>query len=129
MGDSDWAQDGLVEALFTSECLDTLMVLANTACKLLSAQPLLARVAPPCRIFGDIHGQLRDILIFFDAYGNLEDMSRGPALIFNGDFVDRGKHQLEVVGLLFALKVLLPDQVWLIRGNHEDRDMNAKYGF
>jgi len=49
--------------------------------------------------------------------------------VFNGDFVDRGDHQLETIGLLLALKVLLPERVWLVRGNHEDRGMNMKYGF
>lgn len=38
--------------------------------------------------------------------------------------MDRGGHQLEVICLLFALKVALPTQVWLIRGNHEDGQQN-----
>lgn len=50
-------------------------------------------------------------------------------LIFNGDFVDRGDHQVEVIGVLLALKVALPDRVWLVRGNHEDKTMNDRYGF
>lgn len=33
-----------------------------------------------------------------------------PNFVFNGDFVDRGAHSLEVVGLLLALKVLLPEK-------------------
>ncbi len=49
--------------------------------------------------------------------------------VFNGDFVDRGAHSLEVIGLLLALKVSMPNRVWLVRGNHEDRAMNARYGF
>ena len=32
--------------------------------------------------------------------------------VFNGDFVDRGEHQLEVVALLFALHVVYPMQAW-----------------
>lgn len=43
--------------------------------------------------------------------------------VFNGDFVDRGAHSLEVIGLLMALKVSMPNRVWLVRGNHEDRAM------
>jgi hypothetical protein len=45
--------------------------------------------------------------------------------VFNGDFVDRGTQQVEVVALLFSLKVCFPDRVLLIRGNHEFRDINA----
>lgn len=48
--------------------------------------------------------------------------------VFNGDFVDRGAHSLEVIGLLLALKVSMPNRVWLVRGNHEDRTMNLGGG-
>ena len=47
---------------------------------------------------GDIHGQLRDLLLFFHAFG-LPTKS-GPRFVFNGDFVDRGAHQLEAPSLL-----------------------------
>mgnify|MGYP000152925733 CR=1 FL=1 len=49
--------------------------------------------------------------------------------IFNGDFVDRGPHQLEVVALLFALKIVYPERVFLIRGNHEFRSVNGQVEF
>lgn len=125
--DNEWDDPTLLTQLFSTEYMDTLILLANAVCKLLASQPPLVAASPPCRVFGDLHGQLRDLLLFFHAFGM--PGRDGTTFVFNGDFVDRGRHQLEVVGLLFALKVLYPEKVWLIRGNHEDRLMNEKYGF
>jgi len=126
--DSEWTEESLLTTLFSTEYLDTLMILAKASKKLLAGQPVLAEATVPCRVFGDIHGQFRDLLLLFHAFGFPSE--RNPvSYIFNGDFVDRGSHQLEVIGLLLALKVALPQKVWLVRGNHEDRSMNEKYGF
>ena len=43
--------------------------------------------------------------------------------------MDRGAHQVEVLTLLFALKVAYPERIWLLRGNHETEAMNEVYGF
>jgi len=66
--------------------------------------------------------------LLFQAFG-APDEPDAPNFVFNGDFVDRGSHQLEVIGLLLAFKIVFPEKVYLIRGNHEDRHMNKKYGF
>jgi len=126
--DWEWKEPDLLVQLFSTEYFDTLALFANTGRKILSVQPSLVTVSVPCRIFGDIHGQFRDLLLLFKAFGG-PDEHNAPMFVFNGDFVDRGSHQLEVIGLLLALKILLPERVWLIRGNHEDRQMNKKYGF
>lgn len=126
--DCEWDDPGLLQYLFSTEYTDTLMLLASAVCKLLQAQPVLIRASLPCRVFGDIHGQFRDVLLLLWAFGFPEE-SGNMSFIFNGDFVDRGRHQVEVIGFLLALKVLMPDRIWLIRGNHEDRYMNEKYGF
>ena len=67
---SDWrTEGGALAELFTSEYIDTLMILAKAGAKLLASQPVLAEAKVPCRIFGDIHGQLRDLLLLFAAFG------------------------------------------------------------
>ena len=40
--------------------------------------------------------------------------------VFDGDFVDRGHYGAEVILLLSALKCYSPENVALLRGNHED---------
>eukprot|EP00929_Paragymnodinium_shiwhaense_P066147 TRINITY_DN3314_c2_g1_i1.p1 TRINITY_DN3314_c2_g1~~TRINITY_DN3314_c2_g1_i1.p1 ORF type:complete len:797 (-),score=218.28 TRINITY_DN3314_c2_g1_i1:109-2499(-) len=125
--DCEWALSGLLAQLFSTEYMDTLILLTKGVRKLLSSQPVVARAKAPCVVFGDIHGQIRDILLLFKAFGYPDGNKK--TFIFNGDFVDRGEHQLEVLGLLFALKLANPERVFLVRGNHEDRTMNAMYGF
>ena len=43
--------------------------------------------------------------------------------LFMGDFVDRGFYSVESFLLLLALKVRYPDRIFLIRGNHESRQI------
>jgi len=98
------------------------------ACQVqLEAQPSLVRVPVPAKIVGDIHGQFRDLLLLFAQFGfpfHCGGDIQTTSYVFNGDFVDRGHHQIEVVCLLFALKAIYPSHVFLVRGNHEFRDMS-----
>ena len=77
-------------------------------------------------VWGDIHGQYYDMLNILDKTGL---PTPGRKLVFNGDFVDRGSFSCEVVILLFAMKVVYPDFVFMNRGNHETSNMNRVYGF
>ncbi len=49
--------------------------------------------------------------------------------LFMGDYVDRGSHSVETVSLIFALKLRYRDRVCILRGNHENMEINKIYGF
>lgn len=77
-------------------------------------------------VVGDVHGQYWDLLNIFQMNGF---PSESNMYVFNGDYVDRGSHGLEVVLTLMAWKVVLPEHVHLMRGNHELEIVNSVYGF
>lgn len=49
--------------------------------------------------------------------------------LFMGDYVDRGSNSVETVSLIFALKVRYRDRITILRGNHENMEINKIYGF
>ncbi|TMW68806.1 hypothetical protein Poli38472_006274 [Pythium oligandrum] len=77
-------------------------------------------------VCGDTHGQFYDVCNIFELNGM---PSEGNPYLFNGDFVDRGSFSFEVVLTLFAMKLVYPNHVHLLRGNHESKNMNKIYGF
>jgi len=130
--DSQWRVGGgqdLLAALFSGIARDqrelggAIEQLAGETQKVLASQPSLVEATVPAKVYGDLHGQFRDMLLHLFHWG-FPEANGGPTLIFNGDWADRGKHQLEVVCLVFALKVVFPQSVWLVRGNHEDDFQN-----
>jgi Calcineurin-like phosphoesterase len=89
-------------------------------------------------VFGDIHGSfpslLRDIDFLSTPAGGsffVEDtlkLKPNKALVFCGDYTDRGVYGVESLALLMALRVNnpLPGRVVINRGNHESSIQNEK---
>ena len=67
----------------------------------------------PVTIVGDIHGQYYDFLKILELGGNPEKIK----YLFLGDYVDRGMFSIEVILLLYTLKINYPSNFFILRGN------------
>ena len=80
----------------------------------------------PIAIVGDIHGQYYDLLEIIKVCGEIK---KDCKYLFLGDYVDRGDWSLEVLLLVYAMKLSFPNEVTLLRGNHESRRMSEYFTF
>ena len=83
------------------------------------------RVESPLSICGDVHGDFDNVLEIFDIFGKPPE----GRYLFLGDYVDRGDKSVETVMILLCYKIKYPDDVFLIRGNHEFEGMYQNGGF
>ena len=98
--------------------------ICEIALEIFQAEANILQLAAPLYIFGDIHGQFSDLVHFLEMCGLPPDNK----FLFLGDYVDRGNNSIEVCMLLFAMKILFPSSIYLIRGNHECPEVNRLYG-
>lgn len=98
---------------------------------LLEKEERCLRLQSPVHVIGDIHGNFTDLTFFADHFWRFGFSLAAGSFLFLGDYVDRGTSSLECVAYLFANKLLYPNKVFLLRGNHETRAINgleAHYG-
>ncbi|MDH5403286.1 MAG: serine/threonine protein phosphatase [Candidatus Heimdallarchaeota archaeon] len=76
-------------------------------------------------IIGDIHGDVTSLnkIVSHFLEGKVNSM------VFLGDYVDRGDDSLKVIITLLSLALAFPNNIQLLRGNHEDSALNRRYGF
>ena len=72
-------------------------------------------------IVGDIHGDLEGLFHILKATDFIKRVKKGEycLLVFLGDYGDRGIHSPEVYYVVLKLKEAFPENVVLMRGNHE----------
>lgn len=73
----------------------------------------------------DIHGNADALDFILD----FADKKKVDAWVFLGDYVDKGPESVRVLNTLFELKCKHPKKVFLLRGNHETKDINQFYEF
>ena len=104
---------------------DQLLKIIASASRVFSVEPSMLRVSCPAVVVGDIHGQYHDLIKMLSMcpeFGKTQ-------YLFLGDYVDRGDCSIEVLVLLYCIKLNFPQSVWMTRGNHETRRMTEYFTF
>ena len=119
--------DRLLERLATGEIIpeQEVMPILIQLMQVLYTESNVLRLFSPIVICGDIHGQLEDLLELFKVSGDMKQQK----YLFLGDYVDRGYYSMNTFLYLVCLKLKSPDRFFLLRGNHESRQVSQMYGF
>lgn len=104
--------------------IDQATKLLKDAKDYLSKEPNLIKIENKCYIFGDIHGQFYDLINMLSKI----DITKNK-LVFVGDYVDRGAFSTETFFYLLVLKLNYPNNIILLRGNHESKDMTRYFTY
>jgi len=86
-------------------------------------------------VIGDLHSGLQSLVQIIDnlvekgILSNNLELKHGYLLIFLGDLIDRGGLGLDILHIVFRIKVLNFQNMFIINGNHEDVSMYNKGGF
>jgi len=70
---------------------------------------------------GDLHSDAYSIQVILEKINFFQAVHQGKSLklIFLGDYVDRGKQHLKILQYMMVLKLMFPDMVYFLTGNHD----------
>lgn len=112
----------LKEGRLSPECVHYLI---STATSLFSSESNVLELNYPITVCGDVHGQFFDLVRLMEVGGD----PKHTQYLFLGDYVDRGCFSTEVVLYLYAHKIVYPKSLFLLRGNHECRQLTSFFNF
>lgn len=98
--------------------------LINTCADIFLNEPPILELKGRAIIVGDLHGHILDLFRIMKTYG----MPPKQNYIFLGNLVNYGEFSTETVTFIFALKVVYPEHIFVIRGQHEFAMSCKKYG-
>lgn len=91
---------------------------------------------------GDLHGDVHSLIRWIDGLAQegwfekenpfkltKESVKKHRYLAFLGDYTDRGHYGAEIMVIIMQLFLHNPDNILIVRGNHEDININSDYGF
>jgi len=105
--------------------MDLAKHLIAAASKMFRDEANILEIRYPITVCGDVHGQFFDLIRLFEVGGDPKDTQ----YLFLGDYVDRGCFSTEVVFYLYAHKILYPKTFFMLRGNHECRQLTSFFNF
>lgn len=121
-------QDWDLESVRMS-CVDKILKICQESRSLLKNSNRVIKITSSCYVIGDLHGNLHDLLIYEKTIWKLGPYFNSSNFLFLGDYVDRGDYSVEVILYLLCLKLLVPDRIFMLRGNHECRSLQKEFTF
>ncbi|CAB3404868.1 unnamed protein product [Caenorhabditis bovis] len=118
---NDTANPSLTHCINEAEIDDVIQMCTSIVLE----QATMIEIQAPVAVCGDIHGQYIDLLRIFNRCTFPPDQN----YLFLGDYVDRGRQQIEVICLLMGYKIRYRNTFFILRGNHECASINRTYGF
>jgi len=106
---------------------DRIKILVDSTVESLVGTPIIVNVnsSQPIFVVGDLHGNFDSLHKIFNTF-----QSQGAeSCVFLGDYVDRGDMSVEVLNFLLVVRQRYGPNIVLLRGNHEDPEVNKVYGF
>lgn len=108
---------------------DKILKVCADSMEIFKKSPRVTKLESPVYVFGDIHGNFKDMMTYDYLFWKRAPNGFVANSLFLGDYVDRGENSIECVLYLLCLKLLVPNKIHMLRGNHESRPLQQQFTF